>query len=146
MTVVAQEKHERLMKACLNNAAEWLTVHIDPCLASGIVVTKLCGGRPTKGVTEYSHSRQVEPSRELTGQLGAVQPLQPIKYERDVGNPRGQHSVHTAGLPVWLLAPTELRVILRRPPHHSAVRENDHTRAIGRIEAHYDVTVTGQIL
>src|SRR5258708_19667066 len=112
MTVVAQEKHERLMKACLNNAAEWLTVHIDPCLASGIVVTKLCGGRPTKGVTEYSHSRQVEPSRELTGQLGAVQPLQPIKYKRDVGNPHGQHSVHTPAPPPSLLSPPDPPPIL----------------------------------
>ena len=46
----------------------------------------------------------------------------------------------------WLLALTEFRIILRRPSHHPAVRENDGIRAIGGIEAHDDVAVTGQIL
>src|SRR5712692_8360144 len=88
IAVVAHQEHERLMKACLNDAAEGLTVHIDPCLASGIVVAKLRGCRPTKGVTKYSHARHVEPSRELAGRVRAIQPLQPVEYERDVGGPR----------------------------------------------------------
>src|SRR5258708_36584772 len=67
IAVAAQKKHERLMEARLNDAAEWLAVHINPCLATGIVVAKLCGCRPTKGVAKYSHPRQVEPSRELAG-------------------------------------------------------------------------------
>ena len=57
------------MKASLNDAAEWLTVHIDPCLAPGIVVAELCGCRPTKGVTKYSDASHVEPSRELAGRV-----------------------------------------------------------------------------
>src|SRR5580693_1851064 len=54
--VVAHQEHERLMKAFLNNAAEGLTVHIDGCLAAGIVVAKLRCGGPAEGVTEYSDS------------------------------------------------------------------------------------------
>src|SRR5436305_1888583 len=90
IAVVAQEEHEWLMEACMNDAAEWLTVHIDACFAPGIVVAKLCGCRPAKGVTKYSHARQIKPSRKLAGRVGAVQPLQLIKYERSVGGPRSE--------------------------------------------------------
>src|SRR6266851_8755354 len=130
------------MEACLNDAAEWLTIHIDPCFAPGIVVAKLRGGRPAKGVTKYSHSRQIEASRELARRVGPVQPLQLIKYERDVGGPRSHQFAHTTGLLGLLFLRAEFRVILRRPSHHPAVRENDDARTIGRIEAHDDVPVT----
>src|SRR5258708_2494606 len=67
IAVAAQKKHERLMEARLNDAAEWLAVHIDPCLTPGIIVAKLRSRRAAKGVAKYSHSRHVEPSRELAG-------------------------------------------------------------------------------
>src|SRR5260370_1837211 len=66
ITVVAQEEHEGLMEACLNDAAEWLTVHIDPCFAPGIVVAKLCGGPPPKGGATTSPCPLSWPSRILT--------------------------------------------------------------------------------
>src|SRR3989442_3471904 len=134
------------MKARPDDAAEWLTVHIDPCLASGILVAELRGCGPTKGVAKYSHPGQVEPSSKLAERVRGVQPLQPIQYERDVGGPRSQHFVHATGLLVQRLARTELRVILRHPPHHPAVGEDDDVRAVRGIEAHDDVTATGQIL
>src|SRR6266498_1376567 len=76
IAVVAQEEHERLMKALPHDAAEWLTVHVDARLAAGIVVAELKGGGPAERVAEDAHPRQVEPSREP-----AVQPLQPVEYE-----------------------------------------------------------------
>src|SRR5712692_3979284 len=112
MAVVAQEEHERSMDAFLNDAAERATVHIDPGLAPGIVVAELCGCRPTKGVAKRSHARQIEPARKPAGRVGALQPLQPIKYERDVGGPRSQQPAHTNGLLDLLPGRTELRVIL----------------------------------
>src|SRR5713226_2004762 len=69
LAVVAQEEHERLMKAVLYDAAEWLTVHIDPCLAPGIVMAKLCGCRPTKRVTKHSDAHQVEAPLEPAGRV-----------------------------------------------------------------------------
>src|ERR1035441_3309144 len=129
MDLVAQDEHERLMEALPNDAAEWLTVQIDACLAPGIVVAKLRGCRPTKGVTKYSYALHVEPSRELAGRVRAVQPLQLIECERDVGGPRRQQFAHTARLLRLPQPHTELYVILRRPSHYPAVGENDDTRA-----------------
>src|SRR6266566_3358729 len=65
--LVAEEKHKGLVQTCLNDAAKWATVHIDARLAPGILRAELCGLRPTKGVTEYSHPRHVESPRELAG-------------------------------------------------------------------------------
>src|SRR2546421_10558057 len=73
------------------------TVHVDPCLAPGIVVAELCGGGPTKGVTKYSYAAHVESSRELAGRVPAVQLLQAIKHERDVAGPRRSEE-HTSEL------------------------------------------------
>src|ERR1700681_2788014 len=97
-------------------------------------------------MTKYSHPRHVEPSRELAGRVRSVQPLQLIEYERNISGPRSEHFVHTTGLLGLLLVLTEFRVILRCPSHHPAVRENDGEGAVRRVEAHHDVTVTGQIL
>src|ERR1700730_3336571 len=126
------------MKARLNDAAERLTVHINPCLAPGICMAELCGCCPTKGVTKYSHARHVEPSRESSGLVGPVQELQPIDDESKVGGPPIEHSVHTTALLGLRQERAELRVILRRPSHRPAVRENDEAGAIGSIEAHND--------
>src|SRR5205085_8358904 len=123
------------MKARLNDAAERLTVHINPRLAPGIIAAKLCGYRPAKGMTEYSDAHQVEPSGEAAGGVGAIQLLQPIKGERDVGCPSSQQCVHTTGLLRLLLGRTEFRVVIGRPSHHPAVGERDDARAIGGVEA-----------
>src|SRR6202165_743804 len=69
IALATQEEHERLVDACLNDAAVQRTVHIDACLAPGILGAELCGLRPAKGMTEYSHPRHVEPSRELAGRV-----------------------------------------------------------------------------
>ncbi len=144
--MAAQEEHERLVDASLNDAAVQGTVHIDPGLAPGILGAELCGLCSAKGMTKYSHPRHVETSLELAGRVGGVQPLQPVEDEGDVGGPRSQHPVHTTGLLGLLLALTEFRVILRRPSHHPAIGETYDKGAIGGIEAYDDVPVTGQIL
>src|SRR5438445_13172994 len=114
-TMVAQQEQEWPMDACLNDAAVRSAVHIDPCLAPGILMAKLCCGRSSKGVTKDSHSGHVQPSRELAGRVRTIQSLQPIKDERDVGNPRSQQSVHAMNLLLARPAKTEFRVIPRQP-------------------------------
>jgi hypothetical protein len=64
----------------------------------GIVVAELCGLRATEGVAEYPDARHVGPSGEFAGRVRAVQLLQPIERERDVGGPRLQEFAHTRGL------------------------------------------------
>src|SRR5262249_6379225 len=67
IAVVAQEKHERLVDACLNDAAVQRTVHVDACLAPGILSAEVRSCRSAKRVAKYSHARHVEPTRELAG-------------------------------------------------------------------------------
>ena len=145
-TVVAQQEHEWPMDACLNDAAVRSAVHIDPCLAPGILVAKLRCCRSSKGMTKDSHSGNVQPSCELARRVRSIQSLQPIKDERDVGNPRSQQSVHAMNLLLARHAKTEFRVVLRQPSHDPAVGENNDVGAIRGVESHDDVTVAGQIL
>src|SRR6267143_412780 len=90
IAVAAQEKHERLVDASLNDAAVQRAIHIDGCLAPGILRAELCSCRAAKRVAKYSHARHVEPCRELAARVRGVQLLQPINYERGVAGPRGQ--------------------------------------------------------
>src|SRR5467141_637755 len=122
--MATQEKHERLVDACLNDAAVQRTVHIDACLAPGILGAELCSSRATKRVAEYSHVRHVEPTRELAGWVRGIQPLQLIKHEGDVGGPRGQQLIGETG---QFLSRKEFRVVLWPPRDHPAIRENDQS-------------------
>src|SRR5205823_14359340 len=70
--VVGEEKHEGLVETCLNDAAKWTTIHVNPRLAPGLLRAELCGLRSTKGVTEYPHPRHVEPPCELAGWVRSV--------------------------------------------------------------------------
>src|SRR6202165_4028776 len=63
IALAAQEEHERLADARLNDAAVQRTIHIDACLAPGIQGAELCGLLSAKGMNKYSHPRHGEPSR-----------------------------------------------------------------------------------
>ena len=64
IAVVAQEEHERLAQALLNDGAKGLAVDVNPRRAPGIVVAELCGRCSTERMTEDAHALQVEPSSE----------------------------------------------------------------------------------
>src|SRR5579864_9586953 len=83
IALAAQQEHERLVDACLTDAAVQRTIHIDACLAPGILGAELSRCRAAKRVAKYSHARHVEPARELARRVRGVQSLQPIEYKRD---------------------------------------------------------------
>src|SRR5437660_8100166 len=146
VAMVAQQKHEWPINTCLNNAAVWRAVHIDPGLASGILVAKLSGCSPAKGMAEHADARHVKLFGELAGCVRGIQLLQPVKDESDVGSPRSQQPVR-ANFP--LLArffKTEFRVVFRNSSHYAAVRKNNRKGAVRRVKANDDIPMTGQIL
>jgi len=143
IAVAAQEEHERLTEARLNDTAEWLTVHIDPCFTPGIIVAKI-----------------VQPSRhQRSGQIlpPAVRSSRPVNLpdEADVFNCCNRsrtnamsvvHAVSSLLIQGACCACSFFRTEFpgcSRESFSSAGRQgkNDDTRAIGGIEAHDDVPV-----
>ena len=98
--MVAEEKHERLREARLNDAAVGRTVNVDAGLAPSIVVAELRRCRPAKRVTEYADARQVEPpgqragrsvfnrsSRSRTNDMSAVHAVITLPIQRSCSAP-----------------------------------------------------------
>ncbi|SPE55223.1 hypothetical protein SBV1_2100002 [Verrucomicrobia bacterium] len=96
--LVAEEKHEVLTQAGLNDAAKRTTVNIDADLASGILRAELRCLSPTEGMAEDTYSRHVKPAGEFAGGVGSVEPFELIKDESDVGGPSSQQFIEATGL------------------------------------------------
>ncbi len=63
--VIAEDKHERLFEALLNDTAERCAINVDAGLAADVVVAELQCGRAAERMSEHAEPLHVEASGEL---------------------------------------------------------------------------------
>src|SRR5271165_2685698 len=74
--VVAEDKHERLTEALLNDTAERSAINIDPRLAPDVIMAELQRGGAAERMPEHTESLHIQSARKLAGRIGGIKLLQ----------------------------------------------------------------------
>src|SRR6267378_4642334 len=137
--MVAEDKHERLLEALLNDAAVGSAINIDPRLAAGIVMTELQRRCAAERMPKHAEPLHIQPARKLAGRISGVQMLQLAHHKVRIAGPHGKKTVDQATRLVGLQI---LGIVRWRSDDDAVVRKDGDESSVRRVEAHDDVAVT----